>query len=254
LGQKTNPIGLRLGIARSWDSKWFARKKDYQKNLLEDLMVRKYTMERLPRIKVSMKDRGEIESPMAKNIDPAISKIEILRSPKRIIINIYTARPGVVIGPGGARIELFKKELEQLTKKDIQLNVMEINNPELDAALVARNIARQIAGRVSHRRAMKRAIREAMRAGAQGIKIKCSGRLRGAEIAHSETHKDGRVPLHTLRADIDYASETSHTTYGCVGVKVWIFKGEILGGMKEVLQRQLKREKEKKKSRRRRRQ
>ncbi|MCD6097868.1 30S ribosomal protein S3 [bacterium] len=249
MGQKTNPIGLRLGIVRSWNSKWFARKGDYQKNLLEDLMVRRYTMERLPRIKVSTKDRSEIESPMAKNIDPAISNIEILRSPKRLIINIYTARPGVVIGPGGARIELFKKELEQLTEKDIQLNVMEVNHPELDATLVARNIARQIEGRVSYRRAMKRAIQESMRAGADGVKIKCSGRLRGAEIAHSETYMDGRVPLHTLRADIDYATETAHTTYGCVGVKVWIFKGEILGGMKEVLQKQIK----KKKSRRKRR-
>jgi len=213
LGQKTHPTGLRLGIIKTWNSKWFAHKKSYRENLLEDIKLRKFI-------------RKELD-------DADVSTIGILRSPKRITINIYTARPGVVIGQGGQRVEEFKKKLENFTSKEIQLNVLEIRRPEVDATLVARNIASQIEGRISHRRAMKRAIQSAMRLGAGGIKVKCGGRLGGAEIARSEEYKEGRIPLHTLRADIDFARATAHTTAGCVGVKVWIFHGEILGGMTE---------------------
>ncbi len=224
MGQKTNPIGLRLCISRSWNSKWFAPlgSKQYRDNLLEDIKIREYTMKRFD------------------NAD--VSQIEIIRSPKRVTINIYTARPGMVIGKSGVEIEQFKKELEFLTNKDVQLNVLEIRKPELDAFLVAKMVARQIEGRVNHRRAMKRAITSAMRMGAKGIKIRCSGRLGGAEIAHPEEYKDGRIPLHTLRAEIDYAKATAFTTYGTVGVKVWIYKGDILGGMKEYWEKTLSRE------------
>ncbi|HDR91364.1 MAG TPA: 30S ribosomal protein S3 [candidate division Zixibacteria bacterium] len=212
MGQKTHPTGLRTGIIRTWDSKWFARKGQYRENLLEDIQLRKFVRKELT--------------------DADVSKIEILRSPSRVTINIYTARPGVVIGQGGQRVEDFKKELETLSSKAVQLNVLEIRRPEVDAALVAKNIAQQIEGRISYRRAMKRAIQSAMRLGAEGIKVKCGGRLNGAEIARSEEYKEGRIPLHTLRADIDFARDTAHTTAGCVGVKVWIFHGEVLGGMK----------------------
>jgi len=224
LGQKTNPIGMRLGVIRSWNSKWFAPmgSKQYRENLLEDLKIRDYTHKRFD------------------NAD--VSQIEIIRSPKRITINIYTARPGMVIGKSGVEIEQFKKELEYITQKEVQLNVLEIRKPELDAYLVAKNIARQLEGRINHRRAMKRAITSAMRMGAKGIKIRCSGRLGGAEIAHPEEYKDGRVPTHTLRADIDFAQVTSFTTYGTIGVKVWIYKGDILGGMHEYWEKALSKE------------
>ena len=227
MGQKTNPIGLRLGVSRSWNSKWFAPlgSKQYRDNLLEDIKLREYTFKRFD------------------NAD--VSNIEIIRSPKRITINVYTARPGMVIGKSGVEIEQFKKELEFITKKDVQLNVLEVRKPELNAYLVAKMIARQLEGRVSHRRAMKRAITSSMRMGAKGIKIRCSGRLGGAEIAHAEEYKDGQVPLHTLRADIDYSTATAFTTYGTVGVKVWIYKGDILGGMKEYWDKALSREQEK---------
>ncbi|MBN2543464.1 30S ribosomal protein S3 [bacterium] len=228
MGQKTNPIGLRLGIIKYWNSKWFARKQTYRRQILEDLQIRRYTRERLD--------------------DADVSNIEIIRSPKKVTINIYTARPGVVIGKSGIRIETFKKELEHLTSNEIQINVLEIRRPELDAFLVAKNIAKQIEGRVSCRRAMKSSIRRAMRMGAKGIKIICSGRLAGAEIARSEGYKEGRIPLHTFRADIDYATVTAHTTAGCVGVKVWIFIDEILGGMEEYWDNIL--DKKKKKRRR----
>lgn len=227
MGQKTNPVGLRVGINRSWSSKWYAPLSNFKDVFLEDLTIRRYTRTRLA--------------------DADISEIEILRSPKKVTINIYTARPGVVIGQGGQRIEEFKQELEYLAKKDMQLNVLEVRYPELDAYLVATNLARQIEGRISHRRAMKRAIAQAMRMGALGIKIKAGGRLAGAEIAHSEEYKEGRIPLHTLRADIDFARATAHTTYGCVGVKVWIYKGEILGGMREYWQKALEEEEKGKK-------
>ena len=224
MGQKTNPIGLRLGVIRSWNSKWFAPigSKEYRENLLEDLKIREYTRKRF--------DAADV------------SKIEIVRSPKRVMIDIYTARPGMVIGRSGVEIEQFKKELEYLTNKEVVINVLEIRKPEIDAYLVAKNIARQIEGRVNHRRAMKRAITAAMRMGAKGIKIRCSGRLGGAEIAHPEEYKEGRIPTQTLRADIDYAKVTAFTTYGTVGVKVWIYKGDILGGMHEYWERELSKE------------
>ena len=227
MGQKSNPIGLRLGVIRSWNSKWFAPmgSKQYRNNLLEDLKIREYTYRRFD--------------------DADVSHIGIIRSPKRVSINIYTARPGMVIGKSGVEIEQFKKELEFITKKDVQLNVLEIKKPELDAFLVAKSIAKQLEGRVNHRRAMKRAITTAMRMGAKGIKIRCGGRLGGAEIAHPEEYKDGRIPLHTLRASIDYAATTSFTTYGCVGVKVWIYKGDVLGGMHEYWETTLREYKEK---------
>jgi len=229
LGQKTHPTGIRLGVIKSWSSKWFARKATYRSNLLEDIELREFVHKELK--------------------DADVSTIEILRSPKSLTLNVFTARPGVVIGQGGQRVETFKEQLEQKTQKEVHLNVLEIRRPEMDATLVARAIASQLEGRVSHRRAMKRAIQSAMRLGAQGIKVKCGGRLGGAEIARSEEYKEGRVPLHTLRADIDFARATAHTTAGCVGVKVWIFSEEILGGMNEYWDRAFDEEKNKKQSR-----
>jgi len=208
LGQKTNPIGLRLGIVKSWNSQWFDE-KNFSKNLNEDLLIRRYIRKRMA--------------------DGAISKIEIERTAKRILIGIHTARPGVVIGKKGAEVDKLKEELKKLVKKDIQININEIKHPELDAFLVAQNIARQLEGKVSFRRAMKRAITSAMRLGAEGIKIACAGRLGGAEMARTESYKEGRIPLHTLRADIDYGTATALTTYGCIGVKVWICHGEVIG-------------------------
>lgn len=232
MGQKTNPVGLRLGVIRSWNSKWFAPlgSKQYRENIVEDIKIREYTQKRLE--------------------EADVTQIEIIRSPKRVTINVYTARPGMVIGKGGVEIEQFKKELEYITHKEVQLNVLEVRKPELDASLVAKNIARQIEGRVNHRRAMKRAITSAMRMGAKGIKVRCSGRLGGAEIAHPEEYKEGRIPLHTLRADIDFAKDTAFTTYGTVGVKVWICKGEVLGGMKEYWEKALQEERRQEQRRR----
>lgn len=226
MGQKTHPTGLRTGIIRTWDSKWFARKDQYRENLLEDIKLREFIKKELT--------------------DADVSKIEILRSPSKVSINVYTARPGVVIGQGGQRVEEFKKEIEKISSKGVNLNVLEIRRPEVDATLVAKNIAQQIEGRISYRRAMKRAIQSAMRLGAEGIKVKCGGRLNGAEIARAEEYKEGRIPLHTLRADIDFARATAHTTAGCVGVKVWIFHGEVLGGMRAYWEKSFAEEKRQK--------
>ena len=208
MGQKVNPIGLRLGIIKSWNSSWFDEKNFAQK-LQEDLRLRKYIKNRL--------------------LKAAVSKIEIERTVKRVILTIHTARPGIVIGKKGAEVDKLREELKALTGKEVQINIHEIKKPELDAYLVAENIARQLEGKVSFRRAMKKAITSTMRLGAEGIKIMCGGRLGGAEMARQEQYKDGRIPLHTLRADIDYATYTSHTTYGAIGVKVWIFNGEVIG-------------------------
>jgi len=208
LGQKTNPIGLRLGIIKSWNSSWFDQ-KNYAEKLHEDLKIRNYIRKRLDKA--------------------AVSKIEIERNAKRVTISIHTARPGIVIGKKGAEVDKLREELRSLTNKEIQININEIKKPELDAYLVAENIARQIEGKVSWRRAMKKAITSAMRLGAEGIKIMCSGRLGGAEMARSEMYKDGRIPLHTLRADVDYAQYDAVTTYGTIGIKVWIFHGEVIG-------------------------
>jgi len=208
LGQKTHPIGFRLGIIKSWNSHWFDE-KNFAEKLKEDLMLRKYIRNRL--------------------MKAGVSKIEIERTLKKITLNIFTARPGIIIGRKGAEVDKLKEELKRLTEKDIQLNINEVKRPELDAFLVAENIARQIEGKISYRRAMKRAIMSTMRMGAEGIRIKCSGRLGGAEMARSEEYKEGRIPLHTLRADIDYAVELARTTYGIIGVKIWICNGEVLG-------------------------
>ena len=207
MGQKTNPIGLRLGITRSWVSNWFAKERfpDY---LYEDMLIRNYLRKRL--------EHG------------GISTLEIERTAKRVTVGIHTSRPGIVIGKKGEEVERLKGELQHLTQKEIQINIREVKKPEMDSKLVADNIARQVEKRVSYKKAIKKAISTAMRMGAEGIKIQISGRLNGAEIARTETFKEGRIPLHTLRADIDYATATAHTTYGCVGVKVWICKGEVI--------------------------
>jgi small subunit ribosomal protein S3 len=208
LGQKTNPIGLRLGIIKSWNSSWFDE-RSYADMLHEDLRIRRYIRSRLSKA--------------------AVSKIEIERTAKRVLLTIHTARPGIVIGKKGQEVDKLREELRALTNKEIQININEIKKPELDAYLVAENIARQIEGKVSWRRAMKKAITSSMRLGAEGIKILVSGRLGGAEMARKEMYKDGRIPLHTLRADVDYASYTAVTTYGTIGIKVWIFHGEVIG-------------------------
>lgn len=212
MGQKTNPVGFRLGVIRSWDSKWFDE-KSFDKKLEEDLMLRKYIQNRLQRA--------------------SVSRVVIERTPKQITLTIHTARPGIVIGRKGAEVDKLKEELQRITGKDVQLNINEIKRPELDAKLVAENIASQLAGKISFRRAMKKAIMSAMRMGAEGIRIGCAGRLGGAEMARREQYKQGRIPLHTLRADIDYATAISYTTYGTIGVKVWICKGEVIGEMME---------------------
>jgi small subunit ribosomal protein S3 len=209
LGQKTNPVGFRLGVTRTWNSRWFAR-NDFAKMLNEDIVLRRYLERRLRHAAVSL---------------IGIER----RSGQKVDAYIYTARPGVVIGKKGEEVERLRKELHHLTRKEVGIKINEIRSPEIDAQLVADNIARQLEKRVAYRRAIKRAIQSAMRMGAQGIKIECGGRLNGAEIARREKYKEGRVPLHTLRANIDYARSTSHTTYGCIGIKVWICKGEILG-------------------------
>jgi small subunit ribosomal protein S3 len=213
LGQKANPIGLRLGINRTWYSNWFDE-KNFSEKLKEDLLLRRYIRQRLQ--------------------NAGISQIQIERTPKRIVLTVATARPGIVIGQKGRNVDILKNELKTLTSKEVQLNIVEIKRPELEAQLVADSIARQLEGRVSFRRAMKKSIMATRRMGAEGIKIVCSGRLGGAEMARTEQYKEGRIPLHTLRADIDYATSTSHTTYGTIGVKVWICKGEILGKERTV--------------------
>jgi len=207
MGQKVNPIGLRLGINRTWDSRWFAS-KDYATLLHQDLRLRRYLRKRLAQA--------------------GVSRVVIERPAKRARVTIYTARPGVVIGKKGQDIEKLRKDLSDMTGTDVHLNIIEIRKPEIDANLVADNIAQQLSRRVAFRRAMKRAVQSAIRLGALGIRINCSGRLGGAEIARMEWYREGRVPLHTLRADIDYGEATAQTTYGACGVKVWVFKGEIM--------------------------
>lgn len=208
MGQKTNPIGNRLGFIKGWDSNWFGG-RNYADKLVEDDKIRKYLMARLRKA--------------------SVSRIIIERTLKLVTITINTARPGVIIGKGGSEVDKLKEELKKLTKKDVQINIFEIKRPELDAQLVGDSIARQIEARISFRRAIKMAIASTMRMGAEGIKIKISGRLNGAEMARSEQYKEGRTPLHTFRADIDYALSEAHTTYGRLGIKVWIMKGEVYG-------------------------
>ncbi len=210
MGHKSNPIGLRLQINRTWDSRWYAEGKNYTQLLEQDLKMRKFIMESLPQA--------------------AISKVVIERPAKLCRVSIYAARPGVIIGKKGADIEKLRSQLAKMTTgSDVKLNIVEIRKPEVDARLVAQGIADQLIRRVAFRRAMKRAMQSAMRLGAEGIKVVCGGRLGGAEIARVEQYREGRVPLHTLRANIDYANVEALTTYGIIGIKVWVFKGEILG-------------------------
>lgn len=208
MGQKTNPIGLRVGNIRGWESNWF-EDKSYATKLKEDKDIRNYVRQRLTKA--------------------GVSRIIINRTTKSVILTIHTSRPGVVIGKSGKEISQLEQELKKVTNKDVKVQISEIKRPELDAYLVGENIANQLKGRVSFRRAMKQAITSSMRMGAEGIRVMCSGRLGGAEMARTEQYKEGRIPLHTIRADIDYASTTSHTIYGAIGVKVWICRGEILG-------------------------
>ena len=208
MGQKVNPIGLRLGVNRTWDSRWFANSREYGKLLHEDIAIRAFVTKEL-------KQAG-------------ISRVIIERPHKKARVTIYSARPGVVIGKKGADIEKLRKRISEMTSSEVHLNIVEVRKPEIDATLVADNIAQQLERRIAFRRAMKRAVQSAQRMGAEGIRITCSGRLGGAEIARTEWYREGRVPLHTLRADIDYGVATAHTAYGTNGVKVWIFKGEIL--------------------------
>ncbi|HOK14292.1 MAG TPA: 30S ribosomal protein S3 [Candidatus Kapabacteria bacterium] len=208
MGQKTNPIGLRLGIIRSWDANWFDEKNVAEK-LTEDINVRNYIRNR-------KKKAG-------------VSRILVERTAKQLRITIFTSRPGQIIGRSGKDITQLEEELKKITGKDVKILIHEIKRPELDALLVAENIAQQLEGRISFRRAMKQAVSSSMRMGAQGIRVMCSGRLGGAEMARTEQYKEGRIPLHTLRADIDYGTATAHTIYGAIGIKVWIFRGEIIG-------------------------
>lgn len=208
MGQKVNPIGFRLGIVKGWDSSWYGG-KTFADKLVEDHKIRKYIDARIPK--------------------GGVAKVVIERTLKRITLTIHTARPGVVIGKGGSEVDKIKEELKKITGKDVQINIFEIKRPELDARLVGESIAQQLQARISYRRAMKQAIAAAIRVGAQGIKVKVSGRLGGAEMARTEQYKEGRIPLHTLRADIDYAISEANTVYGKIGIKVWIFKGELFG-------------------------
>jgi len=208
LGQKTHPIGFRLGVIKSWNSKWFAD-KNFADLIFEDLMIKKYINARLD--------------------NAGLANVVILRAPKKVTVDIHTSRPGIVIGRKGSEVDKLREELQLLTKKDISLNIIEVKKPELNARLVADSISHQLEGRIAYRRAMKRAMMTTMKMGAEGIKIVCGGRLAGAEIARTEKYMKGRVPLHTLRADIDYATSTAHTSYGTIGVKVWICRGMVMG-------------------------
>lgn len=222
MGQKTHPVGFRLGIIKQWNNRWYATDKNFADLVYEDMMVKRYIHKRLD--------------------NAGISRVIISRAPKKVTVDILTARPGIVIGRRGAEVDKLREELQLLTKKTIMLNIVEVRKPELDAQLVADSVSRQLVGRIAFRRAMKKSIMATMKMGAEGIKIMCSGRLGGAEIARSECYKDGRTPLHTLRADIDYATSTAHTTYGCIGIKVWICKGEVLEPAKVFLGEDFKKE------------
>jgi len=207
LGQKVHPIGFRLGFTKTWESKWYSR-KEYRKNLLEDLRIRAFVKEKL-------KNAG-------------VSRVEIERASDKVRINIHTARPGIIIGKKGTEVDKLKDEIQALTHKQVSINIHEIRKAEIDAQLIAENVAMQLERRVAFRRAMKKRVTAALRFGAEGIRISCAGRLGGAEMARREWYREGRVPLHTLRADIDYGMAIARTTYGVIGVKVWVFKGEVL--------------------------
>ncbi|BBI36026.1 30S ribosomal protein S3 [Cohnella abietis] len=215
MGQKVNPVGFRIGVIRDWESKWYAGNKDFGTLLIEDVKIREFLKKKLK--------------------DAAVSKIEIERAASRVNVTIHTAKPGIVIGKGGAEVEVLRAQLTKISNgKKVHINISEIKNPELDAILVAESIAQQLERRVSFRRAMKQAMQRTQRAGAKGIKTAVSGRLGGAEIARQEGYSEGTVPLHTLRADIDYGTAEAHTTYGRIGVKVWIYRGEVLPAKKRA--------------------
>ena len=214
MGQKMDPHGLRVGIIKDWDSKWYANKKDFADNLVEDYEIRKF-------LKKSFADAG-------------VSKVEIERTAKSIRANVYTGKPGIALGKGGEKVNKIRESLTKKFKKDINVNIVEVKNPDVDAQLVAENIAVQIEKRISYRKAMKQCMAKAMKANAKGIKTACSGRLAGAEIARSEFYREGTIPLQTLRADIDYGFAEANTTYGKIGVKVWIYKGEVLPTKKDA--------------------
>lgn len=222
MGQKVNPHGIRVGIIKNWDSRWFASKKDFGDTLVEDYNLRKTLKKQL--------------------YTAGISKIEIERDGKRVRLHIHCAKPGMVIGKGGAEIEKLRVQCEQFLNKPVAINIVEIKNPDLNAQLAAENIALQLEKRIAFRRAMKMAIRNAMKLGARGIKVQCSGRLNGAEIARSETYHEGTIPLQTLRADIDYGFAEANTTYGKIGVKVWLYKGEVLNESKAKRDRKPRKE------------
>ncbi|MDA8334448.1 MAG: 30S ribosomal protein S3 [Peptococcaceae bacterium] len=215
MGQKVNPKGMRIGIIRDWDAKWFAEKKDFAKLLHEDVAVRRFIKKKL--------------------YAAGVSNIQIERAANRLKVTIHTAKPGIVIGRGGTEVENLRKRLEQMTGHQVSVNIVEIKVPELDAQLVAESVAAQIEKRVAFRRAMKQVVTRSVRMGAKGIKVACAGRLAGAEIARSEWYSEGKVPLHTLRADIDYGFTEANTTYGKIGIKVWIYRGEILPAPKKVV-------------------
>ncbi|QCI26921.1 30S ribosomal protein S3 [Buchnera aphidicola (Thelaxes californica)] len=217
MGQKVHPHGMRLGIVQTWNSVWFSNSKNFSQNLYSDYQIRQFLKKKL--------------------VKASISKILIERAAKNIKVTVYTSRPGIVIGKKGEDVEKLRHSISKITALPTQINIFEVKKPELDAQLVADAIAAQLERRIMFRRAMKRAVQNAMRQGAKGIKVEVSGRLGGAEIARREWYKEGRVPLHTLRADIEYNTSQAHTTYGVIGVKVWIFKGEILGGMEEIYHR-----------------
>ena len=217
MGQKVNPHGFRVGVIDDWDSKWFAD-KDYQKYLLEDIKIREF-----------IKD---------KQFQAGISRVAIERTEQKMRISIYTAKPGIVIGRQGSNIELLKKDLAKLTDSKLDINIIEVKSPDMDATLVAENVAGQLERRIAFRRAMKQCVGRTMRLGAKGIKITCSGRLGGAEIARTESYRDGSIPLHTLRANIDYGTAEAHTTYGRIGIKVWIYKGEVLPTVKAAAKKE----------------
>lgn len=208
MGQKVNPKGFRVGVIRDWDSRWYANKKEFKDLLFEDYKIRKYIKEKL--------------------YASGISRIEMERAAKRVRINIFTAKPGIVIGRGGQEVEKLRKDLEKMTGKQVSVNITEVKRPELDAQLVAENVAASLERRIAFRRAMKQTVTRTRRMGAEGIKIMCAGRLGGAEIARTEWYAEGKVPLHTLRADIDYGFAEANTAYGKIGVKVWLYKGEVL--------------------------
>ena len=212
MGQKVHPHGFRIGVIKTWDSKWFAD-KNYQQYLLEDIKVREFVKEKL--------------------FTAGISRVEIERSSNRMVVIIHTAKPGMVIGRAGSNIELLKKDIKKMTTSDLDIKIQEVKQPDMDATLVAENIAAQLERRIAFRRAMKQSVTRTMRMGAKGIKVQVGGRLGGAEIASSEGYREGSIPLHTLRADIDYGTAEAHTTYGRIGVKVWIYKGEVLPTSKE---------------------